>query len=142
MAEMNDFKRQRAEIRERYDPILASAGTMPRERKDIQEQLQEKLRKITEAESRFLDSKLFDEAGQLDIPHPSYSESDFWQQTEKDPVLSTKGRLVLRRAIDEEKLRRREFSSWWWKSVLIPAITSITGLVGVVTGLVAVLHKK
>jgi hypothetical protein len=43
--------------------------------------------------------------------------------------------------IDDEKTRRREVKAWWWKTVIIPAITALTGLAGVITGLVAVLRK-
>jgi hypothetical protein len=47
----------------------------------------------------------------------------------------------VRRRIDEEKMRRREVHAWWWKTIVIPVITALVGLVGALTGLVALLRK-
>jgi len=63
-------------------------------------------------------------------------------ENETSPYLSTKGRSILRRLIHEEKERRFENAARWVK-LLAPLIASIAGILGIITGLVAVLqHKK
>jgi hypothetical protein len=100
------------------------------------------LQKITEDENRTIDSRLFSRAKRLDIDRPSLTENELWEDTGKAPFLSPKGRLALRRAIDEEKTRRRDVAAWWWKTVIIPGLAAATGLIGSLTGLFAVLHRK
>lgn len=87
--------------------------------------------------------KLLDEARALDAEVPSLQESGMWNRDDEDSVawLTPKGRACVRKAVDEEVSRRRERRAWWWKTVIIPAISALTGLAGVITGLVAVLKK-
>jgi hypothetical protein len=137
-----NFAKRRAEVHRKFDPILESKDNTRQEKSDILNQRNEELRKIEEDENRALDSRLFDMARRLDIEIPSRSQGDLWQDTGKWPFMSVKGRLALRRAIDEEKTRRRDVASWWWKTVIIPGLAAATGLIGALTGLFAVLHHK
>lgn len=57
-------------------------------------------------------------------------------------ALNFPGRSIVRKQIDEERVRRREVRAWWWKNAIIPALAAITGLVGVVTGLIAVIESR
>ena len=68
---------------------------------------------------------------------------NYWKVVEPfgERALTPTGRNALRKMIDDEKIRRREAKAWWWKTVIIPAITALAGFVGVITGLVAVLRK-
>jgi hypothetical protein len=96
------------------------------------------------------DQRLERQAQRLDIEPPS--EESAWkpqpQQPEQDVdligfrVLTPSGRMSLRRRIDEERTRRREVKAWWWKNVIIPAIAALTGLAGVITGMIAVIYSK
>jgi hypothetical protein len=142
MRDKSNFTKRRAEIHRKFDPILQASDNTRREKNDILKQMQNELQKITDDENRFTDARLFSKATRLDIEIPSFTESELWQNTGKSPVLGTKGRLALRRAIDEEKTRRRDVASWWWKTVVIPGLAATTGLVGALTGLFAILHHK
>jgi hypothetical protein len=142
MRDQSDFTKLRAEVQRKYEPVLQAADTTRQERKDLLEQMHNELQKITEDENRAIDFRLFSKAKQLDIDRPSLTEKELWEDTGKAPVLNPKGRLALRRAIDEEKTRRRDVAVWWWKTVIIPGLAAATGLIGSLTGLFAVLHRR
>ena len=137
-----NFEERRAEVHRRFDPILQSGDNTRQEKIDIQNQMHEELRRISEDEDRATDSRLFSKARRLDIDLPPFSESVLWQATGKAPILSPKGRLTIRKAIDEERTRRRDVAAWWWKTIIIPALAAATGLIGALTGLFAILHRK
>jgi hypothetical protein len=66
-----------------------------------------------------------------------------WEKAASFHILTPKGRLNIRKAIDEEKIRRREVAAWWWKTIWVPLVTALIGLTGALTGLIAVLrHGK
>ena len=142
MPDRSNFSERRAEVQRRFEPILHAPDITRQEKKDIQEQMENELQRITDDENRLTDSRLFNRAASLDIEIPSFRDADSWQATGKSPVLSTKGRLTLRRAIDEENTRRRDVAAWWWKTVIIPGLAAATGLIGALTGLFAILHHK
>jgi hypothetical protein len=88
------------------------------------------------------DQHLRREAFHLDIELPT--DEAAWKSDPDLEIfrqLTPAGRASLRRTIDEEKTRRREVKAWWWKNVVIPAITALTGLAGVITGMIAVAKK-
>jgi hypothetical protein len=107
----------------------------------------EQLERLTDEIQSIYDRRLLGQAQRLDIEPPS--EESAWKPQPKQNVelilfrvLTPSGRISLRRRIDEEKTRRREVNAWWWKNVIIPAITALTGLAGVITGMIAVIHAK
>lgn len=140
MADKADFTRQRFLVHQKYTPFLEAADTTRQEKADIRRQMDDELQEITQTESRYIDSILFRKARRLDIDRPPSQNNDLWDDSCRPPVLTPKGRLVLRKAIDEEKTRRRDVAAWWWKTVIIPGLAAATGLVGALTGLFAVLH--
>jgi hypothetical protein len=85
--------------------------------------------------------RLFYRAQKYDLEVP-YPNEEMWEKDDRFRILTAKGRLAIRKAIDEEISRRRELTGWWWKTVIIPGLTAITGTVGAITGLIAVLHRK
>jgi hypothetical protein len=92
----------------------------------------------------FLSQGLMNEAEKYDVELPPHNDPDMWRGGADFPVpfLTSKGRFAVRRSIDDEKTRRFEVTTRWAK-VWVPIITALTGLIGVATGLVAVLqHKK
>lgn len=83
---------------------------------------------------RLLSDYFYEKAFRYGVPVPSGDE--YWQDSEAYPGtqhLNPKGLSVLRASIHEEKKRRLEYFS------ILGA--GLTGLVGAVTGLVAVLTK-
>lgn len=142
MASKPDFVRRRLLVHQKYAPFLEAADTTRQEKADIRQQMDNEYQAIAEEESRYIDSILFRKARRLDVDRPASQDNDLWNDSVRPPTLTPKGRLALRKAIDDERVRRREVAAWWWKTVIIPGIAAITGLVGTLTGLFAVLHHS
>jgi hypothetical protein len=84
------------------------------------------------------------EARSLDVEVPPVTDRDMWVKYDElagESTLTSKGRLHLRKHIDEEKARRFEVTTLWVK-LLLPVILAVAGLIGTIAGLVAVLHKR
>jgi hypothetical protein len=98
---------------------------------------------LEEDETRFHSNALMQRARRLRLPVPPVFEgsslSDNWQRSNVDGriyFLSMSGEQRLRQAIrDEEKYRAEK------RARLIPYMSAISGLVGTLTGLAAVLQK-
>jgi len=124
-------------------PFLRANDSTRQEKADIRRQMDDELREIAEDESRYIDSTLFQKARRLDVDPPPFPDNDLWDDSSRPPFLTPKGRLTLRKAIDEENMRRRDVAAWWWKTVIIPGLAAATGLIGALTGLFAILrHGK
>jgi len=95
------------------------------------------LRGINRQLAELATNDLLKEAARFDIPVPTVDPPDL-EEFEETPEF----RAQLRKSIDDEKTRRREVTAWWWTKVVIPAISIIIGLIGAITGLVAVLHRR
>jgi hypothetical protein len=80
-------------------------------------------------------------AARFDIELPDSPE--YWTviQPFGERALTKTGRFALRKMIDEEKIRRREVKAWRWKTIILPVLPAVTGLIGVIIGLVAMLKK-
>ena len=107
----------------------------------------EQLEQLADEIQSIYDQRLLGQAQRLDIEPPT--EESAWKPQPEQAVdliglrvLTSSGRISLRRRVDEERTRRREVKAWWWKNVIIPAITALTGLAGVITGMIAVIYAK
>jgi hypothetical protein len=140
--DQSDFARRRLDVQRKFAPFLESADSTRREKIEIREQMEHELREIAADESRYIDATIFGKARKLDIDLPPFAENDLWDDSARPPFLTPKGRLTLRKAIDEENTRRRDVAAWWWKTVIIPGLAAATGLVGALTGLIAILHRS
>lgn len=93
----------------------------------------------------FRSSYLIDQAIDLDVETPTVSDgSEFWQFTDDGEhwYLNRKGRDLVQDLINKKKDRNSEDLARFGR-VFVPIITSIGGVIGIITGLVAVLqHKK
>lgn len=89
-----------------------------------------------------LSDRLFRTANRLDVNIPPVKDGTMWFTDEHTGRiwLTPNGRFTTRKLIDEEKSRRFEVTTRWIK-LLLPVITAAAGLIGVITGLVAVLRK-
>jgi hypothetical protein len=109
---------------------------------DITKQFEKRLELIDFSIEASLASKLIQAAQTLDLQVPPGNDLDMWNTIAGRKVLNPKGRSHLRKLIDAERTRRREVKAWWWKNVVIPAITALTGLAGVITGMIAVIYAR
>jgi hypothetical protein len=70
------------------------------------------------------------------------TDPDFWIEDEKlGKRLSVKGRTIARKLIHEEKELRFANAERWAK-LIVPIVASLVGIIGALTGLIAVLHRK
>ena len=135
-------------IRERFEPEFERAKKAHDQNaaidRCIEEANQEYMLLSLTIQTR-ISKRLILEAEELDIAIPEGpTEPDInhlWQRGIHGNILSSQGRAELRKKIDEEKMRRRELHPWWWKTVVIPALSRGIGIIGAITGFVAVLKK-
>ena len=85
-------------------------------------------------------TRLLLEAMKFDVKIPSFKEIQFWELNQGPIRLSSEGRFHLRRLIDEEKSLRFDVNARWVK-LLIPLITALAGLLGVIIGLISVSRR-
>jgi hypothetical protein len=99
---------------------------------------------IDERVDWLLDQDIRQEAQELDIAMPLVTEANMWQRDEDQSLyLSSQGRFYLRKLIDQEKARRFEVKTLWVTKIILPLAGVLVGIIGALTGLVAVLqHKK
>jgi hypothetical protein len=87
-------------------------------------------------------SRLIHETRSVDVEIPPLSDKDMWFFADdgRRVWFTPKGRAHVRKLIDEEKGRRFEATTRSVK-LWLPIISALAGLLGVITGLVAVLRK-
>jgi hypothetical protein len=94
----------------------------------------------------YLSDTLIEEAKELDLPLPPHStppmEDEYWEIDHPSgrSCLSVDGRQALRASIDGYKARRSEKYERRWK-IAATIITALTGLGGVIIGIISLLHK-
>jgi hypothetical protein len=112
---------------------------------EVRLDFQQQLNLLTAEIERLRDEELRQEARRYDVEVPARNEdSEFYDDDFGFGLfLNPKGRTLLRREIDTEKTRRREVKTYWVTKIIIPAGGVLIGLLGAITGLMAViLHKK
>jgi hypothetical protein len=102
---------------------------------------------IDEAEremDRIIGTKLFHKARMLDVETPPLSEDAMWIREEHNNRIwfSPKGRATVRKLIDEEKARRFDSKTRWAMKLIVPVLAALIGIIGAVTGLIAVIQRK
>jgi hypothetical protein len=138
------YRYRRRHILKTFEPLLRKAHKL----KNIDDL--ESLRSEQSSELDMLDAEndsrrswqLIRKAESLDISRPAYGDESWEEMFTGGMLLKPEARHKLRQQVDSEVTRRREVRAWWWKSVVIPAITALTGLAGVITGMIAVIHSK
>jgi hypothetical protein len=91
----------------------------------------------------FLSDQLWEEAREHDVEVPRLETA--WEHSlyGNRSYLTMATRTQVRRLIDEEKSRRFEVKTRWITRIILPIVTALVGIIGALTGLVAVfLHKK
>jgi hypothetical protein len=146
MFEVTKLKWRRYWLKRSFDKKRA-ALRQQRASRDVVEELgydeYVSMREMEEAIDFRVSIKLLDKARAVDADIPPNEEKEMWHRNHEESLiwLTAKGRAAVRKSIDEERTRRREMQAWWWKSVILPALSTIIGILGAVTGLVAVLRK-
>ena len=145
MFDLYKLERKRRRIENSYEPEFEKARVAKDENAIgvLIERERLELNEVDEKVAIFYTRKLLTEAGKLDVEVPPFKlDVGYWQFGEHSmaAVLTPKGRSYLRMLIDKEKARRFEVKVRWVK-LLLPLITALAGLIGVLTGLFAVLHQ-
>ena len=84
--------------------------------------------------------RLLDRARDLDVVIPTLESEGIWVQ---DPNtgriwLSSQGRFAVRKLVDDERARRFEGKIRWVTTLILPVIAGLVGIIGALTGLIAV----
>ena len=140
-----EFDTRFKEIHVEHEALKQQYADNPEKLAEVDKEMNGKVRETVSEWERFKSIGMIAEARKFNIDLPSIEEKEAWIGLDGAfglPFLSNKGKLMMRRLIDEEKTRRREVAAWWWKMVIIPALAALTGVIGALTGLVAVLHHK
>jgi hypothetical protein len=140
-----EFEARLNEIHVEHEALKQQYADNPEKLAEVDNEMIGKVRETISEWERFKSISMIAEAWKFNIDLPSIEEKEAWLGLDGAfglPFLSNKGKLMMRRAIDEEKTRRREVAAWWWKTVIIPILATLTGVIGALTGLVAVLHHK
>jgi len=89
-------------------------------------------------------NRLFHEARSLDVETPPISDEQMWFHDDENSRVwfTPKGRAHVRKLIDEEKARRFDVKTRWVTNIIIPLAALLGGIMGAITGLVAVLQHK
>lgn len=102
------------------------------------------LQDIDEMIEQTLAIRLRREAVSLDIELPAWPDDEIWKSSDDGEFvyLTNKGRAYVRKLIAEEKTRRFEVKTLWVTKFWLPLLAALIGIIGALTGLFAVLHKK
>lgn len=143
------FRRHRRAIKKTFadkDKLLREKGSSnPYAAAEVQYDEYLESRDINEWIDAYRSDYLIDQAIELDVETPPVSDdSEFrtWTDDGEHCYLSRKGRDLLQDLINKKKDRDSE--DWArFSRTFVPIISSIAGLIGVITGLVAVFrHAK
>jgi hypothetical protein len=90
---------------------------------------------ITDEIERFVSDHLVTQANRLFIPIPERTEEAMWRESSygEGHLLTSRGISTLRVSIRTEQKARREF--------VVTVLATLIGIIGAITGLVAVFHK-
>lgn len=88
--------------------------------------------------------RLAREANSLDIETPPSDQKEMWTEHKDSGMtwLSRAGRVYVRKLVYEEKARRFDAKTLWVTKFWLPLLASLVGIIGALTGLIAVLHNK
>lgn len=116
-------------------------------RQSIDQEIGDECENIRGRIERHLTRRLREEATALDIEVFPTDDTEVWCAVKTEwgdnvPALTPKGRSHLRKLIDAEKVRRFEVKMLWVTKFLIPLLAALVGIIGALTGFVAVLHKR
>jgi hypothetical protein len=130
------YERDRQKLKKKED-------TQPLEFEELEHHEWQALQAEDDAINAFLSDQLWHESREHDIEIPKgdgvWEDSLYYERK----YLTMATRAQLRRLIDEEKARRFDVKTRWITRIILPIIAALVGIIGSLTGLVAVLqHKK
>jgi hypothetical protein len=148
MLELWKLKRRRTAVQKAFEKDRAKLKASKAQRDeffalDSQEyfEVREIERELDMEQSRLL----FDQARALDVDTPTPADAEMWNSDNNlgRIWLTYKGRATVRKAIDEERARRFDVKTRWVTKLILPLLAGVIGIIGAITGLVAVLrHTK
>jgi len=87
-------------------------------------------------------NRLWRQARALDVEMPAFTDKEMWVNKTMRFYLTPKGRTYVRKLIDAEKTRRFEVKTLWVTKLILPILAGLVGIIGALTGLFAILHRK
>jgi hypothetical protein len=146
MFELWKLRRRRRKVFNAYEKDIEKLQTKKApadERYALEAQQYFETNEIDQEIDREIGHRLHTEALELDVGLPQLKDEGMWIHDDNSNRvwLSASGRSQVRKLIDQEKGRRFEVTTRWVK-LLLPIIAALAGLIGTITGLAAVLHKK
>lgn len=146
MFELWKLKRKIRSVQRAYakDRAKLEKKKAPREELDQLEASEfYEVREIEKEIEKIEGGRLWRQARHLDVETPRPTEKEMWIEEFGSLWFSPKGRAYVRKLVDEEKARRFEVKSRWVAKIIIPLLSLLVGIIGAITGLVAVLlHRK
>jgi len=143
MLDLWRLKRERRKVIHEYERDLRNLKLKkapPEDFEGLRHQEYLDLQSEDDGINRFLSDQLWEEAREYDVAIPTgagvWEDSIFGDRK----YLNMATRAKLRRLIDEEKSRRFEVKTLWVTRLILPILGGLVGVIGALTGLVAVLH--
>ena len=148
MLDLWKLKRRRDSLQRSYDNDLAALRARKASSDDISQHEAEEVHFMGEEQEAidiFMSDKLLEEGTKYDVRIPASDDREFWVVSTpfSRSYLKPAGRNRVRRLIDEEKERRFNVKTLWVTKFFVPLLAALVGIIGAITGLVAVLrHTK
>jgi hypothetical protein len=147
MGKLRKLRKKRKEVNTIYDIELAKLRSRKGSPDELTQLENEYSDAVIEADieiETFQSDELLRKARNIDARVPAFDDKDFWvfATPYHRAYLNTTGRNLMRDRITE--IKKRDFDDWAkWILLLTPFMAGLAGILGVITGLVAVLlHKK
>jgi hypothetical protein len=92
---------------------------------------------LEELVARKMTAQLMEQAIKYDIDLQDYPET---RLRDERGCLPAKARSTIRKLVDQEKERRFNVKTLWVTKFWVPLLAALVGIIGAITGLIAVLH--
>jgi hypothetical protein len=143
MFELWRLRRERRRVFFHYDTKILAAGKHSPESYRLMAEQYSECKDLDEQMDLIMDQEIRLEAQELDVVLPPIQQTDMWRRDdEQNLYLSPGGRSHVRKLIDDEKGRRFDAKTRWVTRIILPIVGSLVGILGAITGLIAVIHSK
>jgi hypothetical protein len=137
------LRRERRRVFFKYEKEIAAAGKNSPEAYQLMADQHGDCESLDCRMDFIMDQDIRLEAQELDIVLPPVDQAEMWRRDQDQNLyLSQNGRFHVRSLIDEEKGRRFDVKTRWVTKIILPVVASLVGILGAITGLIAVIHSQ